>query len=116
MIKDFEKRVGQQAYQNILAKLRMSTGLSYTMLDALIRQFANELSDELAISETVIIPEMGIFRMIRPDGVKVRANFAASKNFKETYKNGGLQANKDLREQGLLPESALQKYLKGGYE
>jgi hypothetical protein len=116
MIKDFEKRVGQQAYQNIIAKLRMSTGLSYAMIDALIRQFANELADELAVSETVIVPEMGIYRMIRPDGVKPRASFAATRGFKEIYKNGGLQCNKDLREQGILPESALQKYLKGGYE
>lgn len=111
MIKDFEKRIGQQGYHNIMAKLRMSTGLSYALLDNLIRQFANELADEIAISDTVIIPELGIFRVIRPDGVKHRIMFYPTRGVKEIYRNGGIEANKPLREKGILPPSAMTKYL-----
>lgn len=112
MIKDFEKKVGQQGYQNIMAKLRMNTGLSYVMLDSIIRQFATELADEIAISDTVIVPEMGIFRVIRPDGTNPRIIFRANKGTRDIYKNGGLEANKPLREAGILPPSALTRYLK----
>lgn len=113
MSREFEKKIGIQSYQNIISKLRMNTGLSYVMLDSIIRQFATEMADELAISDIVMIPEMGTFKVIRPDGVKYRVSFRSSVVMNSIYRQGGLEANKVLREQGILPQSAIKKYEKG---
>lgn len=106
---DYEKKLGQAAYFSVITKLRMSTGLSFSMLDLIIKQFVEELSDELAISEMVTIPELGTIKAIHRDEKPFLIYLKASKTVYDIYKNRGTDGNKILREQGILPPSALTK-------
>lgn len=106
---DYEKKLGQAAYFSVLTKLRMSTGLSFTMLDLIIKQFVEELSDELAISDMVAIPELGLIKAVHRDEKPFLIYLKASKTMYDIYKNRGTEGNKILREQGILPTSAALK-------
>jgi hypothetical protein len=104
---NYVRIIGNESYKRILDKMSKTTGLSYTYLDLLLRQFATEFADEMAVSEIVSVPLMGNFKIVRPDGSTPRVRFLAGKTFMEIFKNGGTDANKSLRELGIIAKGAI---------
>ena len=104
---NYVRLVGNESYRRVIDKVHKTTGLSYTYLHELMKVVATEFADEMAVSEIVSFPILGNFKVIRPDGEKVRFRFTPGKTFTDIFNNGGTDANKSLRKLGIIAEGAI---------